>query len=84
MLITNCKTLLKQRINKLKNRVNKQACKWQDPIKSPKQVIEDYIKEINSKDYYIKWLFSKSTLDKFHQQLINKYEVLYKDSKKKV
>lgn len=45
MLITNCKTLLKQRINKLKNRVNKQACKWQDPIKSPKQVIEDYIKE---------------------------------------
>jgi hypothetical protein len=85
MLIFNYKTLLKQRINKLKNIVkSKQTCKWQDPIKSPKQVIEDYIKEIESKDYYIKWLFQNQLWYNFHQQILNKFEALYSDSKKKV
>ena len=28
--------------------------------------------------------FSKSALNKFHQQLLNKIEALYSDSKKKV
>lgn len=41
----------------MKNKVkSKQTCKWQD-INNPKQVIKDYIEEIHSEDYYIKWLF---------------------------
>lgn len=63
---------------------SKQTCKWSDSIKDPKQVIKDYIKEIHSEDYYIKWLFQNQSWYEFHQQLIDKFEVLYNDIKKKI
>ena len=63
----------------MKNKKSKQTCKWQDPIKDPKQVVINYIKEIHSEEYYIKWLFQNQLWYDFHQQLIDKYKALYND-----
>jgi hypothetical protein len=59
---------------------SKQTCKWQD-INNSKQVIKDYIEEIQSEAYYIKWLFQRAYYYNFNQQLINNFENLYNENK---
>jgi hypothetical protein len=60
----------------------KQTCKWLD-VNNPKQVVINYIKEIHSEAYYVKWLFRNKSWYKFNQQIIDKFEALYNDYKTK-